>query len=87
MSAQDYKRSSQTCFTRSRALRYLIAGKERTSAGWRCVRISGLPDSRICYGLPSCLLPCTDQTDTLGNPKHLIWVGENGGRSAWLDLE
>ena len=29
----------------------------------RGARISGLPDSRICYGLPSCSLPCTDQTD------------------------
>src|SRR3982075_2949760 len=34
----------------------------------RGARISGLPDSRICYGLPSCSLPCTDQTDTLGPP-------------------
>src|SRR5215468_4099838 len=29
----------------------------------RGARLSGLPDSRICYGLPSCSLPCTDQTD------------------------
>jgi len=32
----------------------------------RGARISGLPDSRICYGLPSCSPPCTDQTDMLG---------------------
>jgi hypothetical protein len=32
----------------------------------RGARLSGLPDSRICYGLPSCSLPCTDRTDTLG---------------------
>src|SRR6516164_8678885 len=36
--------------------------------------ISGLPDSRICYGLPSCSLPCTDQTDTLG-PRELLLPG------------
>ena len=29
----------------------------------RGARVSGLPDSRICYGLPSCSLSCTDQTD------------------------
>src|SRR5947207_13835345 len=29
----------------------------------RGARISGLPDSRICYGLPSCSPPCTDQTN------------------------
>jgi autotransporter passenger strand-loop-strand repeat protein len=37
----------------------------------RGARISGLPDSRICYGLPSCSLPCTDQTDALG-PRQLL---------------
>jgi len=26
--------------------------------------LSRLPDSRICYSLPSCSPPCTDQTDT-----------------------
>src|SRR5215468_2375890 len=36
--------------------------------------ISGLPDSRICYGLPICLLPCTDQTDMLG-PRELLLPG------------
>src|SRR6516225_4112932 len=30
--------------------------------------ISGLPDSHICYGLPSCSLPCTDQTDNARPP-------------------
>src|SRR6202011_2520104 len=40
----------------------------------RGARLSGLPDSRICYGLPSCLLPCTDQTDKLG-PRELLLPG------------
>jgi hypothetical protein len=38
----------------------------------RGARISGLPDSRICYGLPSCSPPCTDQTDTLGHRELLL---------------
>ena len=40
----------------------------------RGARLSGLPDSRICYGLPSCSPPCTDQTDTLG-PRELLLLG------------
>ena len=40
----------------------------------RGARLSGLPDSRICYGLPSCSLPCTDQTDILG-PRELLLPG------------
>src|SRR6267154_3719566 len=40
----------------------------------RGARLSGLPDSRICYGLPSCSPPCTDQTDTLG-PRVLLLLG------------
>ena len=40
----------------------------------RGARISGLPDSRICYGLPSCSLSCTDRTDTLG-PRELLLPG------------
>jgi hypothetical protein len=40
----------------------------------RGARISGLPDSRICYGLPSCSPPWTDQTDALG-PRGLLLPG------------
>src|SRR6266571_5575277 len=40
----------------------------------RGARISGLPDSHICYGLPSCSPPCTDQTDALG-PRGLLLPG------------
>ena len=40
----------------------------------RGARISGLPDSQICYGLPSCSPPCTDQTDALG-PRGLLLPG------------
>src|SRR3974377_1608266 len=40
----------------------------------RGARLSGLPYSPICYGLPSCLLSCTDQTDTLG-PRELLLPG------------
>src|SRR4029077_6264620 len=40
----------------------------------RGARISGLPLSRPCYGLPSCSLPCTDQTDMLG-PRELLLPG------------
>src|SRR5262249_33563673 len=40
----------------------------------RGARISGLPDSRIRYGLPSCSPPCTDQTDALG-PRGLLLPG------------
>src|ERR1700730_11473151 len=43
----------------------------------RGARISGLPDSRICYGLPSCSLSCTDQTDTLA-PESFYFQASNG---------
>ena len=38
----------------------------------RGARLSGLPDSHICYGLPSCSPPCTDQTDMLGHRGLLL---------------
>src|SRR5260370_23096911 len=38
----------------------------------RGARISGLPGSRICYGLSGCSPPCTDQTDVLGHRGLLL---------------
>src|SRR6516225_8175112 len=43
----------------------------------RGARLSGLPDSHICYGLPSCSLPCPDRTDMLG-PRELYFQASNG---------
>src|SRR5215475_3183535 len=43
----------------------------------RGARISGLPDSRICYSLPSCSLSWTDQTDTLA-PESFYFQASNG---------
>jgi hypothetical protein len=49
---------NSTCFA-------VISGHSRGA------RLSGLPDSPICYGLPSCSLPCTDKTGSaLGTLMH-----------------
>jgi hypothetical protein len=40
----------------------------------RGARISGLPGSRICYGLSGCSPPCTDQTGT-PSPRELLLPG------------
>src|ERR1700732_1199922 len=48
----------------------------------RGARISGLPDSRICYGLPSCSLSCTDQTDTLASDWTPLLAGLSPARMA-----
>src|SRR5262245_34663900 len=56
----------------------------------RGARISGLPDSRICYGLPSCSPPCADQTDMLGprglNGSVALPVAGYDYNSGWTPL-
>src|ERR1700736_1202568 len=62
-------------FAETEAARHSQSSPQSVSRG---ASISGLPDSRICYGLPSCSLPCTDQTDTLGPRELLLPEASNG---------
>src|ERR1700730_18403323 len=48
----------------------------------RGARISGLPDSRICYGPPGLSVSCTDQTDTPASDWTPLLAGLSPARMA-----